>query len=126
MKHLLPDIGNKSDKTNKEISCIVNLHNVGQNIDENRKIMNWTEIKKDIQKSLNERGLKKPSIRLNALENIESILRINFPKFIENPQENFKNIEKNFLKSELAKYKENGCLNSAESSVINEIYYHIK
>jgi hypothetical protein len=88
--------------------------------------MNWTEIKKDIQKSLIERGLKKPSIRLNALENIESILKNNFPRFIENPQESFGKKERNIVKSELAKFKENGCLNSAESSVINEIYYRIK
>ena len=88
--------------------------------------MNWTEIKKDIQTSLLERGLKKPSIRLNALENIESILKNNFPRFIENPQESFGKKEKNNLKSELAKFKENGRLNSAESSVINEIYYRIK
>mgnify|MGYP000862975477 FL=1 len=88
--------------------------------------MNWSEIKKDIQKSLNERGLKKPSIRINALDNVESILKMNFPEFIQSPQENFKKKDKTLLKNELAKYKENGCLNAAESSVINEIYYRIK
>lgn len=87
--------------------------------------MTWVEIKKSIINDLNSRGLSNPRIRLNALDNIELILRRNFPEFIEKPQENFQKIGKEEFKEKIAKFKSNGKLNSAESSVINEIYYRI-
>lgn len=87
--------------------------------------MEWLAIKKSITDDLNSRGLKDPRIRLNALDNIELILRRNFPEFIENPQVHFQKISKEELKNKIAKFKPNGNLNSAESSVINEIYYRI-
>jgi len=87
--------------------------------------MNWLEIKKSIRESLMTKGLKKPSIRLNALDNIEDILRKRFPEYLQNPSETFGKTDKKLLKEAIAKYKLNGKLNDAESSVINEIYYRI-
>ncbi len=87
--------------------------------------MNWSDIKKDIQDSLLSRGLKKPRIRLNALDNLESILKEHFSDFLKDPQANFGKTDKTVMKNQLAKFKENGRLNSAESSIINEIYYRI-
>ncbi len=87
--------------------------------------MNWLEIKTSISESLLSRGLKKPYIRLNSLNKIENILRNNFPDYIDNPKEKFSKIDKKDLKIELSKFKETKKLNSAESSIINEIYYRI-
>jgi hypothetical protein len=87
--------------------------------------MNWTKIKESIQKDLISRELKNPKIRLNALENIEILLKKSFPAYKTNPTKTFGSIDKNELKSILAKFKDNGKLNSAESSVINEIYYRL-
>ena len=87
--------------------------------------MKWLEIKNSIIDDLNSRGLSNPNIRLNALDNIESILKQHFPEFIQNPKENFQKIDKNVLKEKIARFKTNGKLNSAENNVINEIYYRI-
>ena len=87
--------------------------------------MNWLEIKTSITESLLSRGLKNPNIRLNALKNIEDILDKNFPDYITNPKVNFAIIDKDDLKSELSKFKQSEKLNSAEISIINEIYYRI-
>ena len=87
--------------------------------------MTWLEIKTSIQVDLNSRGLSNPKIRLNALDNIECILKQHFPEFIQNPQVNFKKISKNEIKEKIAKFKLNGNLNSAESSIVNEIFYRI-
>jgi hypothetical protein len=89
------------------------------------KTMTWLEIKNSIRNDLNTRGLSNPNIRLNALDNLEEILKRHFPEYIHNPQVKFKVIDKNELKAKLAKFKSNGKLNSAESSVINEIYYRV-
>jgi len=87
--------------------------------------MTWFEIKNSIKHDLSSRGLSNPNIRLNALDNIEDILKRHFPDFLKTPQEMFGDIDKNELKAKIAKFKSNGKLNSAESSVINEIYYRI-
>jgi|JRYI01.1.fsa_nt_gb hypothetical protein len=87
--------------------------------------MTWLEIKNSIRHDLTSRGLSNPNIRLNALDNIEEILKSHFPEFIQNPKENFRKTDKNELKEKMAKFKSNGKLNSAESSIINEIYYRI-
>lgn len=87
--------------------------------------MTWLEIKTSIRNDLNTRGLSNPNIRLNALDNLEGILKRYFPEYIQNPKVNFNAIDKNELKAKMAKYKANGKLNSAESSVINEIYYRV-
>ncbi len=87
--------------------------------------MNWLEIKNSIRTDLQTRGLSNPNIRLNALDNLEEILKRHFPEYIQNPKEKFGKTDKNELKAKIAIYKSNGRLNSAESSVINEIYYRI-
>lgn len=87
--------------------------------------MNWLEIKKSIRESLMKRGLSDPNIRLNALDNIEDILRRRFPEYLQNPNEAFGKTDKKLLQESIAKYKPNGKLNGAEKSVINEIYYRI-
>lgn len=87
--------------------------------------MTWLEIKSLIVEDLNTRGLNNPTIRINALDNLEEILEHHFSDYLQNPQEKFGAIDKQDLKIEIAKHKTNGKLNSAESSVINEIYYRI-
>lgn len=87
--------------------------------------MNWLEIKNSIRNDLNTRGLSNPNIRLNALDKIEEILKRHFSEYIQKPNETFGKIDKNEFKAKIAKYKSNGKINSAESSVINEIYYRI-
>ena len=87
--------------------------------------MNWLEIKTSISESLLSRGLKNSNIRLNSLNKIESILKQNFSEYIDNPKENFSKIDKSDFKSKISKFKETKKLNSAEISIINEIYYRI-
>jgi len=86
--------------------------------------MNWLEIKNSIRESLNSRGLANPNIRINALNRIEEILKRHYPKFIQNPQEEFGGMGKSEFKALIGKCK-NADLNGAEHSVINEIYYRI-
>jgi hypothetical protein len=85
--------------------------------------MEWDEIKKSITDDLMSRGLVDPSIRLRALEKIETIMRQYFPSYIENPYE-LNKIGKDKFKRQIWDKKGKG-LNSAENSVINEIYYRI-
>ena len=87
--------------------------------------MTWFEIKNSIKHDLNSRGLSNPNIRLNALDSIEDIIKRHFPEYLQNPQAKFGKTDKNEFKEKIAKFKANGKLNSAESSVINEIYYRI-
>jgi hypothetical protein len=87
--------------------------------------MNWLEIKNDIRHDLKTRGLSNPNIRLGAFENLEEIFKKNFPEYLKNPNEMFGKIDKNEFKKKVAKFKSNQKLNSAESSVINEIFYRI-
>jgi hypothetical protein len=87
--------------------------------------MNWFEIKNSIRNDLKSRGLSNPNIRLNALDNLEEIMKQKFPEYLKNPVEMFNKIEKNEFKGKIARYKSNQKLNAAESSIINEIYYRI-
>lgn len=87
--------------------------------------MNWTEIKKSITESLLSRELKNPNIRMNSLRNIESIMQEHFVEFIKNPNESFSNTKKKDFIEQISKFKESNRLNSAEISIINEIYYRI-
>ncbi|MDR2147690.1 MAG: hypothetical protein LBE91_14650 [Tannerella sp.] len=84
--------------------------------------MEWREIKTSIQDSLNSRGLKNPNIRLNALDNIEALIRKYFPEYLRDtktfPQ------DKDFFKR-VIEGKKGKDLNGAEHSVINEIYYRL-
>jgi len=87
--------------------------------------MKWFEIKNSIKNDLKTRGLSNPNIRLNALDNLEEILKRNFPEYLNNPKEKFGKIDKDEFKNRISKFKSNQKLNSAESSIINEIYYRI-
>jgi len=88
--------------------------------------MPWSEIKRSIINDLKfpERDLAKPSIRINALEGLEGIMKSHFKEILNNPSL-LNKIDKNTFKASLAKYKSNGKLNGAESSVVNEIYYRL-
>lgn len=86
---------------------------------------NWIEIKSDIQNSLMKRNLKNPKIRLNALDKIEAILKEKSLKYIDDINE-FKEIDKDTFKNDIAKFKDNKKLNGAEKSIVNEIFYRIK
>jgi len=83
--------------------------------------MNWNEIRISIINDLNTRKLVNPNIRINALEKLESIMKSNFKEILSDPSL-LKKIDKNVFKERLAKFKPNGKLNGAESSVINNIY----
>ncbi len=87
--------------------------------------MTWFEIKTSIKNDIKSRGLSNPNIRLNAFYKIEEILRRHFPEYLKNPKETFGKIDKNEFKKKIEKFKSNQKLNSAESSIINEIYYRI-
>lgn len=87
--------------------------------------MNWEAIKKSIQDDLNSRNLKNPNIRLNALDRIENLLKIHYPELINNPKIEFNLIDKKELKEKLGVYKDQNKINSAESSIINEIYNRV-
>ncbi|MBI9036881.1 MAG: hypothetical protein JEY97_02000 [Bacteroidales bacterium] len=84
--------------------------------------MKWIEIKNEIIRELLSRGLETPKRRINELDNLEMLFRKNFPELLKNPKEMFKKTDKNTSKDEVAKFKSNGKLNGAESSLINEIY----
>lgn len=87
--------------------------------------MKWLQIKESIKEDLYNRNLSNPNIRLNALEKIEEILKKHFPEYIQQPYEHFSKIDKVKFRSKIALFKSNGKLNSAEKSIINEIYYRI-
>lgn len=88
--------------------------------------MNWIDIKNSIRQDLLNRGLSNPKIRLNALEKVEEIMKLNLQEYIDKPEEKFRKTDKQEFKKLVAKHKHNKKLNSAESSVINEIYYRIE
>jgi len=88
--------------------------------------MSWNEIKRSIISDLKspERDLAKPSIRINALERLEGIMKSHLKEILNDPSL-LNKIDKNAFKASLAKHKANRKLNGAESSVVNEIYYRI-
>lgn len=88
--------------------------------------MNRIEIKHSIISDLKspERNLVKPSIRINALEGLEGIMKTHFKEIMNDPSL-LKKIDKNAFKANLAKHKTTGTLSGAESSVVNEIYYRL-
>ncbi|MDQ7961057.1 MULTISPECIES: hypothetical protein [Flavobacterium] len=86
----------------------------------------YLEIKKSIRESLLQRNLKNPSIRLNAIENIEKLLAKEINDMILNPMKLIEVINKDDLKRLLSKHKNNGRLSDAESSIINEYYNYTK
>lgn len=89
-----------------------------------KKIL-WINIKSTIKNDLLFRNLKDPKIRLGALENLETLLKKYFYNEYCNPIE-FLKIKKETLKKKLGNYKNNGILNKAEESIINNIYDYLK
>ena len=83
--------------------------------------MEWETIKASIIDDLNSRGLKDPSVRIRALERIEALMQEHYPQYIADCVQ-LKQIGKTIFKKQLAEVKGRN-LNSAESSVVNEIYY---
>lgn len=87
--------------------------------------MHFSKVKKSIQDDLLSRGLKNPSIRINAIGSIESLLKLKIQEMLSNPTKLLELVDKNELKNMLSQLKHNGRINDAESSVINEMYYRI-
>lgn len=87
--------------------------------------MKWSELKQSIVTSLQSRDLKNPNIRINALDRVEDLIKSSRPDLIKDPKNGFNSIDKDELKEQLSLLKDNGKLNSAEKSIINEIYYRI-
>lgn len=83
--------------------------------------MNWEQLKSKVRNLLLSRNLSDPNIRLNALKNLDYLFSKRYPEIINNPSLLLYH-KKNDLKDELAKLKSNKKLNSAESSVINNLY----
>lgn len=82
--------------------------------------MNWVTLKETIRCDLLDRDLKDPKIRLRALDKIERILIEFYPEYITDT-ENISAVDKNVFKRQI-EAKKGGPLNSAEKSVINDIY----
>ncbi len=87
--------------------------------------MDFSEVKKSIKEDLLSRDLKNPSIRLNAIESIEMLLKLKIQEMLSNPIKLIELLDKNELKNILSELKKNERINDAESSIINEIYYLI-
>lgn len=87
--------------------------------------MNWQELKKAYLDDHSSKALKSPKIRINALSNIENIIKAHHSEIFEKPSL-LLNIEKNNFKEMIAKFKDNGRLNGAEESVINGFYKFLK
>lgn len=79
--------------------------------------MNWQNIKSNIIFELNDnnRNLKNPQIRTNALEKIENMLK---ELILSNPSL-LLILQKELVISELSKMKK---LNSAEKSIVNHVF----
>lgn len=82
--------------------------------------MNWVTLKETIRCDLLDRNLKDPKIRLRALDKIERILIEFYPEYITDT-ENISAVDKNVFKRQI-EAKKGAPLNSAEKSVINDIY----
>ena len=82
--------------------------------------MNWVTLKETIRCDLLDRNLKDPKIRLRALDKIERILIEFYPEYITDT-ENISAVDKNVFKRQI-EAKKGGPLNSAEKSVITDIY----
>ncbi|OGU41365.1 MAG: hypothetical protein A3K31_08560 [Ignavibacteria bacterium RIFOXYA12_FULL_35_25] len=84
--------------------------------------MKWIELKSKVHQLLLSRNLSNPNIRLNALNNLEELFRKHFPDVISDPNVLLRYDKTNF-KELVAKHKK---LNSAESSVINNLYQFLE
>ena len=86
--------------------------------------MTIQELKKSIELSLQSRNLKSPQIRLGALYNLIELIQKQYPNIYSNPTL-LRRYDKDEFKTMVAKHKDNGRLNSAESSIIKEFYSRI-
>lgn len=82
--------------------------------------LKWENLKNLYKKDHLSKGLKKPGIRLNALENIDRLMKAAFPEVIASP-EKLNQITKARLSNKLEDEK-GYALNSAEKSVITGLY----
>lgn len=80
--------------------------------------MLWIELKSKVIQSLKGRGLSNPNIRINALNNLERLIKTHFPNIYKNPSSLLQIDRKEFIKR-LSEHKK---LNSAEKSVIKNLY----
>ena len=80
----------------------------------------WDIIKQTIIDDLNFRTLKNPSIRINAIEKIDIIVHQLYPEYLDD-MDALKNSGKEVFKKQIENGK-GGKLNSAEQSVINDIF----
>ena len=83
--------------------------------------MTWQDVKVSIQEELLSRGLSDPHIRLNALESLQRLLITRYPNLIQQPSLILSHPKVRIAES-LAALKPNGKLNSAEKSVLNNVY----
>ncbi|MGA9993071.1 MAG: hypothetical protein WBP86_12165, partial [Thiobacillaceae bacterium] len=84
----------------------------------------WASVKHAIREDLASRDLAEHRLRSSALENVETLLASSFKNFHENPEQLLA-IGKDTVKKRLAELKDNGRLNGAESSVLNDIFHHL-
>lgn len=82
--------------------------------------MKWEELKNIIIKDISSRALKDPDRRLKSLEKIEIIMQQHYPIYLQNTS-NIITTGKESFKKQISEIKGTG-LNSAEISIINEIY----
>lgn len=80
--------------------------------------MEWFELKSKVRQLLLSRKLSSPNIRLNALNNLEELFRKHFPDVVSDPNTLLR-YDKASFKELVARYKK---LNSAENSIINNLY----
>ena len=85
----------------------------------------FSQLKQSITIDIQNRNLKNTSIRLNALESVEKLLKLEISEMINDPCKLIRLLEKDQLKKSLSARKSNGNLNGAEESIINEIYCRI-
>lgn len=84
--------------------------------------MKWIELKSKVRQLLLSRNLSNPNIRLNALNNLENLFNNHFKDVITDPQVLLRYGKSNF-KEKVSKIKK---LNSAESSVINNLFQSLE
>jgi hypothetical protein len=84
----------------------------------------WASVKHAIRTDLNSRNLAKPRLRLSALDNVETLLVSSYRDFRKNPGQ-LVAIGKDAVKKRLSELKDNGRLNGAESSVLNDIFHYL-
>jgi hypothetical protein len=83
--------------------------------------LTWSAIKTAVRSELGKRDLKAPSIRLNALERVETLLVAVDPSFRSHP-EILRQTPRKDMAARLAKAKGRATLSGAEASILNNIH----